>query len=345
MTDPKTRSSSVASGETKALDTGAARIRIRKMSIVISSGPEAGKRVDVDGDRFVVGKDPSCDLFLRDPTVSRKHFELERRQDAFLIRDFGSTNGTMLDGIRIKEAFLSPGSRISAGNVVLLFQPVYETPEEGMPASETFGDLVARSPSMKTVFGLLRRSAEKGATVLLRGETGVGKSALARALHEEGNRKGGPFVVFDCASVTPTLIESELFGADKGAYTGAVRSRPGACEQAQGGTLFIDEIDDLPLELQPKLLRILEEREVRRLGGSSPISLDINLVCASKFDLESLSRKGSFRRDLYYRIAVIDIEIPPLRERIEDIPILSDKFCKDTQGEDTWARLTPHLRD
>jgi DNA-binding NtrC family response regulator len=197
---------------------------------------------------------------------------------------------------------------------------------------------------MKTILGLLRKAAQTATTVLLRGETGVGKSALAKALHQEGVRRDGPFMVFDCASVAPTLIESELFGVKKGAFTGAVESRAGACELAQHGVLLIDEIGDLPLDLQAKLLRVLEEREVRRLGDSKPIKLDFQIIAATKVDLENAVKKRLFRRDLYYRIAVLEIVVPPLRERKEDIPLLGDHFFKEMTGTEGWSGLTPSLR-
>ncbi len=329
---------------TQALHSGAAPIRLRKMSLVVSRGPDAGKRVSVDNNHFVVGKDPSCGLVFPDPTVSRRHFEIEKQGDDFIVRDLGSTNGTTVDGTRVKEAFVAPGARITAGNVELILQAVYETPGD-VEQCDTFGSLVAASPSMKAILGLLRKAAASSTTVLLTGETGVGKSAIARAIHDEGPRTSGPFVVFDCASQAPTLIESELFGAEKGAFTGAVKSRPGACEQAQGGTLFVDEIGDLPLELQPKLLRVLEEKEVRRLGGTRPKELDIHLIAATKVNISQAVQNGGFRRDLYYRVAVIDVEIPPLRERPQDIPLLCDHFLAEDQGPHAWARLTPALKE
>ncbi len=320
-------------------------VRVQKMSLVITEGKNDPQRVPVDRDLFTIGKDPACDLVLQDRTVSRRHLEIEKQGETYFVRDLKSTNGTMIDGTRIKEAFLSPGAIISAGNVEIIFQPYYEALKSGQDQCESFGQLVAASSSMKSIMSLMRVASNSGATVLLQGETGVGKSALARAMHEEGARKAAPFVVFDCSSVPPTLIESELFGAERGAYTGATRSRPGACEQAQGGTLFLDEIEDLPLDLQSKLLRVLEEREIRRLGSTRSVTLDIQIITACKIDLARAVKEGRFRSDLYYRIAVICVEIPALRDRSEDIPLLCDHFFKEMQGDYSWARLTPALQE
>ena len=319
--------------------------RVQKMSLVITDGENDPKRVPVEQDLFTIGKDPGCDLVLQDRTVSRRHLEIEKQGGTYFVRDLGSTNGTMIDGTRIKEAFLSHGAVISVGNVEIVFQPYYESLKSEQDQCDTFGSLIAANSSMKSIMGLMRVASNSGTTILLQGETGVGKSALARAMHDEGSRKEAPFVVFDCSSVPPTLMESELFGADKGAYTGATKSRPGACEQAHGGTLFLDEIEDLSLDMQSKLLRVLEEREIRRLGSTRSVALDIQIITSCQIDLSIAVKEGRFRSDLYYRIAVICVEIPALRDRPEDIPLLCDHFFKEVQGDHTWARLTPALQE
>ncbi len=331
---------------TQAIVTEAAPVRVRKMTLVVMKGADAGKRFALGKKRLVVGKGSSCDLQFVDATVSRQHIEIAADDDTYSVRDLGSTNGTQINGTRIKEAFLSPGDRIQVGNIELMFQPIYETPEESeYQATERFGNLVAASASMKSILGLLRKAATSSTTVLLRGETGVGKSALAKALHTEGPRRKGPFVVFDCASVAPTLVESELFGVKKGAFTGAYESRAGACELAVGGTLFIDEICDMPIELQAKLLRVLEDKEVQRLGDTKPRRLDIHVVAATRVNLEEAVRDGRFRRDLYYRIAVLEVMVPSLKNRKEDLPLLCNHFLTDSRGDDAWSRFTPALRD
>jgi DNA-binding NtrC family response regulator len=194
---------------------------------------------------------------------------------------------------------------------------------------------------MRQIFALLQRIAPTDSTVLLVGETGSGKGAAAKAIHKLSPRSPGPLVVFDCASVSDSLIESELFGHEKGAFTGAVGQRIGCLERANGGTLFLDEIDDLALDLQPKLLRAIEDREFRRLGSSTPISFDARIIVASKKDLWAETQAGRFREDLYFRLSVFTFSLPALRDRKEDIPLLVDAFA----GEGLWTRLPEKIRE
>ncbi len=314
----------------------------RRSQLVVLSGPEVGRVVDVQRTPFVVGKGEECDLVLTDPTVSRTHFRIDSEQGAFLIRDLSSTNGTWIDQFRIKEAWLRPGTVLRAGSAQLRFEPVFR-PMDIQPASvERFGGLVGRSVRMRQIFTLLSRVAQTEATVVIFGETGTGKSAVAQAIHEASPRKSGPFITVDCGAIAENLIESELFGHEKGAFTGAERMRQGALERAQGGTLFIDELVDLRLDLQPRLLRVLEEREVRRVGGNTPIKLDVRIIAASRFDLWREVQEKRFREDLYFRLAVFTLPLPALRERSEDIPLLASAFARSQKGGDRLlARFTP----
>ncbi len=314
----------------------------RRSQLVVLSGPEVGRVVDVQRTPFVVGKGEECDLVLTDPTVSRTHFRIDSEQGAFLIRDLSSTNGTWIDQFRIKEAWLRPGTVLRAGSAQLRFEPVFR-PMDIQPASvERFGGLVGRSVRMRQIFTLLSRIAQTEATVVIFGETGTGKSAVAQAIHEASPRKSGPFVTVDCGAIAENLIESELFGHEKGAFTGAERMRQGALERAQGGTLFIDELVDLRIDLQPRLLRVLEEREVRRVGGNTAIKLDVRIIAASRFDLWREVQEKRFREDLYFRLAVFTLPLPALRERSEDIPLLASAFARSQKGGDRLlARFTP----
>jgi len=316
----------------------------RRSQLVVLSGPENGRVIDIQKTPFVVGKGEECDLVLTDPTVSRAHFRIDSEQGAFVIRDLSSTNGTWIDQFRIKEAWLRPGTVLRAGSAQLRFEPVFR-PIDIAPASvERFGSLVGRSVRMRQIFTMLQRVAQTEATVVIFGETGTGKSAVAQAIHEASPRKNGPFITVDCGAIAENLIESELFGHEKGAFTGAERMRQGALERAQGGTLFIDELVDLRLDLQPRLLRVLEEREVRRVGGNTPIKLDVRIIAASRFDLWREVQEKRFREDLYFRLAVFTLPLPALRERSEDIPLLASAFARSQKGgERLLARFTPDV--
>jgi len=323
---PRTK---VASDGGKNLDTSLIE---RRCQLTVLNGEQAGAVVEINKPRFIVGKSEQADLTLTDSTVSREHFVIEQAVDAFVIRDQKSTNGTWIDQFRIREAYLRPGAIVRAGEVQLRFEPLFRQVEVAPSEAEAFGSLVGRSVRMRQIFTLLERVARTEATVVLLGETGAGKSAVARAIHDESRRRDKPFVTVDCGAIAENLIESELFGHEKGAFTGAVAARHGALEQAQGGTLFIDELVDLPLHLQPRLLRVLEEREVRRVGGNDPIKLDVRIIAASRKDLWAEVEAGRFREDLYFRLAVFTIPLPALRERREDIPLLARAFAESIPG-------------
>jgi DNA-binding NtrC family response regulator len=264
---------------------------------------------------------------LTDPAVSRFHCELVADEDGFVVRDTGSTNGTRVDGTRVGEAWLRPGSLLGVGGSLLRFEP--ETARRGstpLSSRTQLGGLVGRSPAMRAAFALLERAAASDATVLLAGETGTGKSETARAIHTESARRAGPFVTVDLAAMPASLIESELFGHERGAFTGAVERRAGAFEAASGGTVFLDEIGELPLELQAKLLGVLETRRVRRLGSPLDHPVDVRVIVATHRDLRAEVNRGRFRADLYFRLAVIQVALPALRQRAEDLPVLAERL-------------------
>jgi DNA-binding NtrC family response regulator len=192
--------------------------------------------------------------------------------------------------------------------------------------ADRYHSLIGRSPAMRQVFDRIETLAQHPATVLIQGETGTGKDLVARTLHEIGPRRGGPFVKMSCALLSREVLESELFGHEAGAFTGALKQRRGRFELADQGTLFLDDVDDIPLELQVKLLQVLEERRFERVGGERTITVDVRFICATKRDLGALVKQGRFREDLYYRINVVTIALPPLRERREDILLLAHCF-------------------
>ncbi len=315
--------------ETRAIEVDGPGLSQQRCVLVQVQGPEPGKVIQLTQDRMVVGKSPDADIKVPDLTVSRQHFEVLEENGRFLVKDLGSTNGTELDGAAVREAYLRPGATIKAGEVIFRFQteqdPVHIQPSK----SEQFGGLHGRSVRMREIFAMLEKVSSSDITVLLIGPTGTGKGAAAAAVHEKSHRRKGPFVVVDCGAVARNLIESELFGHVKGAFTGATGLRQGALEQSQGGTLFLDELDDLPLDLQPKLLRAIEERVFVRVGSTKPVAFDARVIAASKKDLRREVSEGRFREDLYYRLSVVTIRLPSLRERTEDIPMLFDHFASD----------------
>jgi DNA-binding NtrC family response regulator len=304
---------------------------IWRLKLTVKTGPDTGKTCTVDRDVVTVGKMRDCDLVLTDNSVSRRHLRITRTDaDRWVLVDLGSTNGTFLHGARIREAPIEAGTVLRAGTVDIAFAP--DRQDFDVPAwdQDRFGaGLLGRSLAMRRVFGMLSRIAETDATVLIQGETGTGKGQVAKAIHGASLRKGGPYVVVDCGAVQRQLVESELFGHEKGAFSGAYHQRSGAFELAGGGTVFIDELGELELDLQPKLLRVLDAREVRRIGGAAPLPIDIRVVAATRRDLHREVERGAFREDLFFRLSVVTIEIPPLRDRAEDIPLLVDHFLEE----------------
>ena len=293
---------------------------------------------------FRVGRDAATsDLAVDARGLSRQHALIEVDAHGRLhITDLGSTNGTFVDGAQIREGFLRAGALLEVGDVQMRFQPQVRALEVSPATNDRLGDLVGKSMAMRQIFSLIQRIASTDSTLLLIGETGCGKGAASRTVHKLSPRATGPFVVFDCASVSENLIESELFGHEKGSFTGAVAQRVGCLERSNNGTLFLDEIDDLPLDLQPKLLRALEDREFRRLGqSSSPTKFDARVIAASKKDLWTETQAGRFREDLYFRLSVFTVTLPSLRDRKEDIPILVDALA----GAPLWNRLVEKQRD
>jgi transcriptional regulator with GAF, ATPase, and Fis domain len=301
-------------------------LTLNKCGLLALNGPRKGEEVIVERECFRIGKDPGNDLVLVDSTVSREHCEIIRDGRGYLLRDLGSTNGTLIDGAEIREGYLNAGAVIAVGRVELKVRP--------------FAERIDVLPSDREIFGLLERLAPTDATLLVGGETGTGKDLLARAVHAHSARAKGPFVVVDCGAVVSNLIESELFGHEKGAFTGASDARKGAFELAHKGTLFLDEIGELPLSMQPKLLRALESRRIRRVGGERELSVDIRVIAASHRDLKLEVERGHFREDLYFRLAVVPLSLPPLRERRADIPLIASQLLARVAGSSSSKELT-----
>jgi transcriptional regulator with PAS, ATPase and Fis domain len=303
-------------------------LHVRSATIDVKRGTDAGRHARIDRPTFVVGTGEGADLRLTDATVSREHLRIILSPSGLHLRDEGSKNGTRIGKLRIADVTISQDTLVEVGSTHLAFRLEKDPLELALSASVCFGDALGVSTAMRHLFAKLEQAAPSDVTVLLEGESGVGKEVLAHALHARSARAKGPFVVVDCGAMPAALIESELFGHERGAFTGAAEARRGLFEEASGGTLFLDEIGELPLELQPKLLRALEEREVRPLGARSPRAVDVRVVAATNRRLAEAAHKGEFRRDLYYRLAVVRLTVPPLRDRPEDIAPLALQFLR-----------------
>jgi transcriptional regulator with GAF, ATPase, and Fis domain len=287
----------------------------------------SGAHVKVVDGRVLVGSAQGSGIAVQHPTVSRVHAELDARADGLWIRDLDSRNGTFVDGLQVTGARVPDKTKIRLGEIELLveYDPAQRRPVEIWP-SNSFGKLVGTSVAMRELFASLARIAGMDASVLIHGETGTGKELVARAVHDASPRAKQPFVVVDCAALPENLLDAELFGHAKGAFTGAMGARIGAIEAAEGGTVFLDEIGELPISMQPKLLRVLESRTVRRVGESTHRNVDVRFISATHRDLLRMVGLGEFREDLYFRLAVIPVEVPPLRARRDDIELLVNTF-------------------
>ncbi len=279
--------------------------------------------------RMLLGQSPSCDVRVSDPQVSRRHLGLEVVDGLLRVTDLDSTNGTYVNQVRVTQALLRGGEQVMVGATSITVSARRAAKQKLAPESG-FGRLVGTSEAMRKLYPLCRRLAAASVPVVIEGETGTGKEVLAESLHEEGPRSARPFVVFDCTTVAPSLVEAALFGHERGAFTGANETQPGVFERADGGTLLLDEIGDLDVALQAKLLRALERAEVQRVGGRGYRKVDVRVLAATRRDLDREVQAGRFRDDLYFRLAVARIELPPLRDRPGDIAHLARYF---------WHRL------
>ena len=319
--------------------------------IEVTEGADVGKRATVEAERpsaLLVGQGGSCELRLDDRQVSRRHLSLDVEGTTLRLRDLGSTNGTFIGGLRVHDVSLSGGEVIRVGGTSLRVSAAAAASAPSLSAATSFGKLIGESVEMRRLYPLCERLAQVDVPVVIEGETGTGKEVLAESLHESGSRAKGPFVVFDCTAVPRSLLESALFGHEFGAVTGATETRIGVFEEADGGTLLIDEIGDLDIGLQAKLLRVLERKEVKRVGGSKWIRADVRVLAATRRDLDKAIQEGRFRDDLYFRLAVARIELPALRRRRGDVRVLARHFWRllapaaEPLSDDVYERLDAH---
>ena len=300
-------------------------VNVRRCRLEVVAGADTGKVIELAQNAIQVGR-VGADLNLNDAKVSGLHCELRLQPDGYRLKDLGSTNGTYVKGVRVIDAFIAPGATIQIGKSAIAFTPLDEAVAMPLWSEARLHNLVGGSAAMRHLFELINRFAQSDATVLIQGETGSGKELIAQAIHRESNRAARPFIAVDCGAIPEALLESELFGHEKGAFTGADRKRVGQFQLAEGGTLFLDEIGNLPATLHAKLLRALESREIAPVGGTRKTALDIRFVAATNVDLRDRVRDGRFREDLYFRLAQYTVSLPALRERAGDIPHLARRF-------------------
>jgi DNA-binding NtrC family response regulator len=318
-------------GRTEALERTAPGVVGCRVAVV--DGPDTGRAIDLRAGAIVIGSAAGCELTLSDAAVSARHVRIEVVEGGVAVADLGSSNGTHHLGGRIERAVLPIGATLGIGRSRVSIGSL-EEPGGRYSSRVSYAGLVGSSPAMRHLYAVLEQIEAFDYTVVIHGETGTGKELVARAIHLGGSRSGGPFEVCDATSLQAGLAESQLFGHERGAFTGSSDVHRGVFERASGGTLFIDEIGELALDLQPKLLRVLERREVRRLGGEVMIPVDVRVIAATHRDLGAEVRAGRFREDLYFRLNLVSIDVPPLRARREDIPILVRHFLAELGAGD-----------
>lgn len=315
-----------------------------QLMVVREGGKVALRRVELEGERIRIGSHPSNDLVLDDRQVSRFHCTLTLGRNAWQLSDSGSLNGSFLSGVRFRDADLpTTECELGLGSSLVRVLPLRAASVVRVSEAEHFGEIHGTSVAMRQVFSLLEKVASSDATVLIQGESGTGKELLAQEIMRRGPRAKKPFIILDCSAISPNLIESELFGHARGAFTGAHRLRVGAFEAAHGGTLFLDEIGEMPLDMQPKLLRALEAREIRRAGENEVRKVDVRVIAATNRNLEREVNRARFREDLYFRLSVVTVRLPPLRERPEDIPILVRTFLERLGATKSEQLFTPRV--
>jgi DNA-binding NtrC family response regulator len=328
--------------ETRSVDAtivAKGKLEVRGGTLAVKRGKANKDSLEIGPDPLVVGRNESCDLVLDDKKVSAVHVEVVATERGVRVRDLGSRNGTFIFDARVGEVYLTKPTGLVCGETALEFAP--SNPEEiAVPDVAEFGPLVGSSAAMRGIFEKLRKAAPTDLTVLILGETGTGKELIAAAIHGASSRAHKPFVVVDCGAIPPSLAESALFGHERGSFTGAVDKRISPFVEADGGTIFLDELGELPLDVQPKLLRALAEQRVKSVGSNTYRPVNVRVIAATRRDLVREVNAGTFRSDLYFRVAQLRVELPALRERLEDIPALVRKMMTDIGDKSAYQRIT-----
>jgi transcriptional regulator with GAF, ATPase, and Fis domain len=316
-------------------------VRYACYRLAVTHGVDAGQQLQCAGRTIRVGSADTADFRLKDITVSREHCEIELGEAGFRVRDLRSKNGVRVGGMRVYDISANEALELRLGETTLSITPLANTETRERANELCFGDLLGESTKMRELFAMLSRIAPTDLSVLIQGDTGTGKELVAHSIHRKSTRAAGPFVVFDCSAVSPSLIESDLFGHERGAFTGATTARPGALAEANGGTLFLDELGELPLDLQQKLLRCLQSGEFKRVGATRLEHTNVRVIAATHRDLRSEIQAGRFREDLYYRLEGVAVHVPPLRERLDDLPQLILHFLRQSNPAATLSALPP----
>jgi DNA-binding NtrC family response regulator len=309
------------------LDRGPPTLHLRRC--MLQSVDDPSMEWTFEKEEIRLGSMEDNDVVLNDDTVSRYHCKIVQDDTGYVLVDNSSTNGTFVNKVRVREAFLKPGCTVSVGQSQLRFNAREEEVHIVPSRADRCGALIGGNAKMREIYSIIEKIAPTATTVVIDGETGTGKEVVAQSIHMLSPRSKGELVVFDCGAVPPNLIESELFGHEKGSFTGAMMTRTGLFEQADGGTLFLDELGELPIDLQPKLLRVLEQREVRRVGATKAQKVDVRIIAATNRDLETEVKAGRFRQDLFYRLSVVRLHLPSLRDRTDDVPVLVQHFLEN----------------
>ncbi len=305
-------------------------LHLRRCTLtLLSAEGRPVKEYEFEKGEVSVGAMSDNDVVVNDQTASRYHAKIVQEDSGYVLIDLRSTNGSFVNKVRIREAFLAPGTTIAIGQTRFLFNAKEQEVNIVPSSSDRCGDIIGGNKGMRQLYSILEKIAPTATTIVIEGETGTGKEVVAQSIHKLSPRAKGPIIIFDCGAVPPNLIESELFGHEKGSFTGAVMTRQGLFEMADGGTLFLDELGELPIDLQPKLLRVLENREVRRVGSSKSTKVDVRIIAATNRNLEEEVKLGNFRQDLFYRLSVVRVCLPALRERTDDIGLLVSHFLEN----------------